>query len=193
MTDSTCSIGNGINTATAPIWQTETAQAKWRGKLVIIEMMMNIAGFWLCNWINFGLSFHGGSVAWRFPLAFQLIFVIVLYATVPWLPESPRWLVAHDRQEEAIQILAALEAKPVDHAYVATQLREIDESVQYERAHMVRWRDLLTGKVSGDTKTVRRLLLGAGTQFMQQFEGVTIHVFRHWSEARLTNGLRSTS
>lgn len=56
-------IGNGINTATAPIWQTETAQPKWRGKLVIIEMMMNIFGFWLCNWINYGLSFHGGSLA----------------------------------------------------------------------------------------------------------------------------------
>jgi hypothetical protein len=57
------SIGNGINTATAPIWQTETAQPQWRGKLVIFEMMMNIVGFWLCNWINYGLSFHGGGLA----------------------------------------------------------------------------------------------------------------------------------
>ena len=29
-------IGNGINTATAPVWQTETSQVKWRGKLVVI-------------------------------------------------------------------------------------------------------------------------------------------------------------
>jgi hypothetical protein len=26
-------------------------------------MMMNIVGFWLCNWINYGLSFHGGGLA----------------------------------------------------------------------------------------------------------------------------------
>lgn len=45
-------IGNGINTATAPIWQTETSKASWRGMLVILEMMMNIAGFTLCNWIS---------------------------------------------------------------------------------------------------------------------------------------------
>lgn len=38
-------IGNGINTATAPVWQSETSKASWRGKLVIIEMIMNIAGF----------------------------------------------------------------------------------------------------------------------------------------------------
>lgn len=35
-------IGNGINTSTAPIWQTEASQPKWRGKLVILEMGMNI-------------------------------------------------------------------------------------------------------------------------------------------------------
>lgn len=83
-------IGNGINTATAPIWQTETAQTKWRGKLVIFDMWMNIAGFSLCNWINYGISFQGGAVAWRFPLAFQYVFFFILLATVPWLPESPR-------------------------------------------------------------------------------------------------------
>jgi hypothetical protein len=57
---------------------------------VIIEMMMNIAGFTLCNWINYALAFHGGSLAWRFPLAFQAIFIVIIFATVPWLPESPR-------------------------------------------------------------------------------------------------------
>jgi hypothetical protein len=53
-------------------------------------MMMNIFGFMMVNWINYGFSFIGGGVAWRFPLAFQFIFIFLLYATVPWLPESPR-------------------------------------------------------------------------------------------------------
>ncbi|PYI06962.1 MFS general substrate transporter [Aspergillus sclerotiicarbonarius CBS 121057] len=61
-------IGNGINTTTAPVWQTETSTARWRGRLVIFEMLMNLAGYCLVNWINYGLSFHGGSVAWRFPM-----------------------------------------------------------------------------------------------------------------------------
>ena len=53
-------IGNGINTSTAPVWQSETAQAKWRGKLVVIEMIMNIAGFSLSNWVTYGFSFLPG-------------------------------------------------------------------------------------------------------------------------------------
>lgn len=83
-------IGNGINTATAPPWQAETSKASWRGKLIVIELILNIAGFSLSNWVTFGFSFVPGPVSWRVPLAFQFIFIFVLYATVPWLPESPR-------------------------------------------------------------------------------------------------------
>lgn len=83
-------IGNGLNTATAPVWQGETSKASWRGKLIVIEMIMNIAGFSLSNWVTYGFSFVGGPVSWRVPLALQFIFIFVLYATVPWLPESPR-------------------------------------------------------------------------------------------------------
>ncbi|KAG9660886.1 general substrate transporter, partial [Aureobasidium melanogenum] len=123
-------IGNGINTATAPIWQTETAPAKLRGKLVILEMMTNVGGFMVVNWINYGLSFVPGSVQWRLPLALQFIFIFVLFATVPWLPESPHWLIAHDQDSEATQILADLEDKPIDHAYVIAQYQEISYGVQ---------------------------------------------------------------
>lgn len=83
-------LGNGLNTATAPVWQAETSKAAWRGKLVVIEMILNIAGFSLSNWITYGFSYASGPIAWRFPLAFQFIFIFVLYGTVPWLPESPR-------------------------------------------------------------------------------------------------------
>lgn len=83
-------VGNGVNTSTAPVWQTETSQLRWRGKLVILEMMMNIAGFCLVNWINYAFSFVGGSVALRSPLAFQFVFLFILWSTTPWLPESPR-------------------------------------------------------------------------------------------------------
>ena len=45
-------IGNGINTATAPPWQAETSKAAWRGKLIVIELILNIAGFSLSNWVR---------------------------------------------------------------------------------------------------------------------------------------------
>ncbi|KAF4951890.1 hypothetical protein FSARC_12783 [Fusarium sarcochroum] len=167
------SFGNGINTSTAPIWHTETSPPHLRGKLVMFEMMMNIVGFSICNWINYGLSFAGGAVAWRLPLAFQFVFIVALFATVPWLPESPRWLLYHGRDTEALEVLSCLQGKAADDAFVVTQQEEIRYSVQYEKEHQIRWRDLLRPH-QGGTKPLRRLLLGAGTQFIQQFEGINI-------------------
>ncbi|EIT74152.1 putative transporter [Aspergillus oryzae 100-8] len=81
---------NGINTATAPMWQGETSQAKWRGKLVAIELIMCIAGYSLSTWMTFAFSFLSGPVTWRFPLPFQFhttITAAVQYErenSIPW-------------------------------------------------------------------------------------------------------------
>ncbi|KAI5921327.1 general substrate transporter [Camillea tinctor] len=169
-------IGNGINTSTAPVWQGETSKASWRGKLIIIEMIMNIFGFSMSNWVTFGMSYVEGSASWRFPLALQFLFIFILFATVPWLPESPRWLIAKGRIQEADVILADLEGLDVADPYVATQSKEIQWAVNYERENTVPWSMLLRGKTgpNGGTCTMRRLLLGMGTQAMQQFSGINV-------------------
>lgn len=77
----------------------------------------------------------------------------------------------HDRDEEASLVLSCLENKELDDPYVLLQLKEIQYSVQYERDHSIRWRDLLKPQPEA-TKPLRRLILGAGTQFIQQFEGI---------------------
>ncbi|KJY02036.1 sugar transporter like protein [Zymoseptoria brevis] len=170
-------IGNGLNTSTAPPWQAETSKAAWRGKLIVIELIMNIAGFSLSNWVTYGFSFLGGGLAWRVPLALQFIFIVILYATVPWLPESPRWLVQKDRVEEAELILADIEGTSIEDPYVQTELAEIKFSTAYEREHSVRIRDLVMGKKdtsAAGTATLRRLFLGMGAQAMQQLSGINV-------------------
>jgi hypothetical protein len=79
------------------------------------------------------------------------------------------------RQEEAVEILAAIEGKEVNDPYIVTQRSEIEFSVQYERENAPSWKDIFLRKQgNNDTKSLRRLLLGAGTQFIQQFEGNNI-------------------
>ncbi|EAL86406.1 putative MFS sugar transporte [Aspergillus fumigatus Af293] len=171
-------IGNGINTSTAPVWQTETATVKWRGKLVILEMALNVSGFALVNWINYGLSFKGGALAWRLPIALQFFFIFILYATVPWLPESPRWLLSHGHNEQALDVISRIEAKPVDDPYIITQYNEIEYSINYERENAVSWTDLLLRRQkTNDTKTLRRILLAVPRQVSLQLDGhwLTVH------------------
>lgn len=124
---------------------------------------MNIAGFSLSNWMTYGFSFISGSTAWRFPIAFQLVFSVILFATVPWLPESPRWLLAHGHTTEGLAVLAALEgahATPKDDL-VLNQRDVIMEAVRIEREAAPSWRDILHGR-TGNTGMIQRLILGGG-------------------------------
>lgn len=161
--------------------------------MIVIELILNIAGFSMSNWVTLyvshtqsghlrphprtrlythlyhantsdsGFSYVPGPVAWRVPLAIQFIFIFILYATVPWLPESPRWLVSKGRYDEAEQILADVEGTEVEDPYVQTELGEIKFASQYEKEHAVRIRDLVRGRVSeNDPCTLRRILLGMG-------------------------------
>lgn len=64
-------LGNGLNCATAPVWQSETSTVEVRGKLV--HLVMCVVGLSVCNWLDYGLAFVGESFSWRSRLAFQFI------------------------------------------------------------------------------------------------------------------------
>lgn len=54
--------GNGMNTSTVPMWQSETAHSHQRGKLVMIEGMLITAGITLSYWINYGMFKRRSSI-----------------------------------------------------------------------------------------------------------------------------------
>ena len=57
-------IGNGMNTATIPVWQSETSQAKNRGLLVCLEGAVIAVGTLIAYWVDFGLSYVPTTVQW---------------------------------------------------------------------------------------------------------------------------------
>ena len=64
-------IGNGMNTATIPVWQSEMSKPENRGKLVNLEGAVVAFGTFIAYWLDFGLSYVDSSVSWRFPVAFK--------------------------------------------------------------------------------------------------------------------------
>lgn len=42
-------VGNGMNTIAIPIWQSETARPKDRGKLIVAQMVINVFGIVITN------------------------------------------------------------------------------------------------------------------------------------------------
>ncbi|PSK37359.1 High-affinity glucose transporter [Elsinoe australis] len=90
----------------------------------------SIAAAWFC----FG-SLRWGSTdwSWRAPCLFQIgapLFVLVHLLVVP---ESPRWLVHHDRSDEALRILSRWHANgDEDDPLVRYELQEIQNAIQLE-------------------------------------------------------------
>jgi sugar porter (SP) family MFS transporter len=162
-------LGNGGNTSTVPTWQSETSKAHKRGKMVMIEGALITCGIMISYWIDLGLSFAPGSVAWRFPLAFQIVFCIIILVFIPFLPESPRWLILKGREAEAREVIAALEDTTLEDKVVETEVLAIKETV----AEMSKgsFADLFT---MDHNRNLHRTLLAYFNQVFQQISGINL-------------------
>jgi MFS family permease len=119
--------------------------------------------------MDYGTSFTDSSFQWRFPLAFQAIFAIFLVLQVIGLPETPRWLVQHDRHEEARAVVSAIEDKPLDDAVVTKTILDIQVGLEEEqRDGPFRFKELFT---CGEVQNFRRLLITITIELGQQFTG----------------------
>ncbi|KAK0652561.1 general substrate transporter [Cercophora newfieldiana] len=165
-------IGNGGNTSTIPTWQAETTRAHKRGKMVLIDGALITCGIMISYWLDYGLSFASGSVAWRFPLALQLVFCVVILASVPFLPESPRWLVFQGRHTEAKEVLTALYDVEITHHKVESEFLAIQETVT--EMSKGKFSDLYT---MGRGRNLHRTALGYSIQVFQQLSGINLITF----------------
>jgi MFS family permease len=73
-------IGTGIETSTVPMYQSELCEASKRGRLVASEPLFVGVGIVIAYWFDYGMSFVPGSIAWRLPIACQILFAIVCYS-----------------------------------------------------------------------------------------------------------------
>jgi hypothetical protein len=84
----------------------------------------------LSYWIDLGFSFlEPSTISWRFPIAFQIVLAVFILCIIPGLPESPRWLVLKGREDEALDVLCALNELPAEDKKVQTEFQAVKDTV----------------------------------------------------------------
>ncbi|ESK91800.1 sugar transporter stl1 [Moniliophthora roreri MCA 2997] len=178
-------IGNGLNTSTVPSYHAECSPAAKRGSLIMVEGALITFGIMVSYWIDFACFWaNTSSTQWRVPIALQIIFALTMIVSIPFLPESPRWLLKANRPAEALAVISALDDKPTSDSEVKQTFHAIREAVAMEGGAPVI--DKKTGKVvqkqsslrelftGGKSQNFRRVTLGIVVQCFQQITGINL-------------------
>ncbi|THW57861.1 general substrate transporter [Aureobasidium pullulans] len=167
-------IGVGFLTMIIPIYQAELAHRKIRGKITSLQQLFNALGQIFATWIGYGCymtwTHTGNSREWRIPLGCQLVPAIFLGGLIMFFPESPRWLCAHDRADEGLQVLAQLHAHgDTSDSYVLAEFELIQSQIVEERSQKsIGYFDLFRG-----WPNLRRTILVMAIQASCQMTGVS--------------------
>ncbi|KAH7132465.1 general substrate transporter [Dendryphion nanum] len=103
-------VGLGVGSAAmiVPLYISELAPAKYRGRMVAFNNMSVTFGQFVASALGAGFAQVGNpntSQAWRATVGIGAAPAILLAILLMWCPESPRQLVSHGKSEEAEQVL----------------------------------------------------------------------------------------
>ena len=118
---------------------------------------------------GYGCSFIKGTASFRTAWGIQFIPCIFLLIGLPFLPRSPRWLAKVGRNEEAVEILARIQAGgDKTDATVLAEWEEITTILAAEREAPPGWRRFVLNGMW------RRTLAGFSVQAWQQLSGANV-------------------
>ncbi|TAQ89900.1 hypothetical protein B7494_g1772 [Chlorociboria aeruginascens] len=135
-------LGLGVSfcCVSAPCYVSEMAHPRWRGTLTGLYNCTWYIGSIIASWVVYGCSWLHQPGAWRIPVWCQLITSAIVCLGVFFLPESPRWLVAQDRVEDATKILAKYHGEgSTTHPIVQLQLKEMASQIRTDSSDKKMW------------------------------------------------------
>ncbi|KAH8169687.1 sugar transporter domain-containing protein [Sarocladium implicatum] len=145
-------IGFGLTIASssAPMIAAELAHPASRTSLTSMYNTLWYLGSIIAAWTTFGSFRIQSEWAWRLPTLLQVVPAMVNMSALYFLPESPRWLIGQDRQEEARQILVRYHANGDDASpFVAAEFEEICDTLRLERSEGSQsWAQLFRGRAN---------------------------------------------
>ncbi|WP_405913416.1 sugar porter family MFS transporter [Streptomyces sp. NBC_00963] len=126
----------GGSSQVIPIYIAEIAPASRRGRLVVMYQVLIAAGVLVSAVV--GYTTHS-SWSWRWMVAVAVIPALLLVAATAFLPESPRWLVAHGQPERARNVLRRLRTSPEEAEAELREVSALPEQGKRKEKLSARW------------------------------------------------------
>ncbi|KAK7216588.1 hypothetical protein V2G26_004591 [Clonostachys chloroleuca] len=187
-------IGVGGLSMIVPLYVSECAPPEVRGALVALQQLAITFGIMISFWIDYGCNYIGGTTAetqkdaaWLVPICLQILPAVILFVGMIWMPFSPRWLIHHDREDEARANLASLRELSPDHELIQLEFLEIKAQSLFEKRSVAEKFPTLQQQTAINTIKLqfaaikslfeskamfRRVVVATVTMFFQQWTGI---------------------
>ncbi len=142
-------FGIGLSLLCAPLYLAEFSPAERRGVLVSFNQLNIGIGFFLAAVSNYviDIAVADPELKWRIMLAAGTVFSVIYILGLLAVPESPRWLMVRNREDEARKIMTRVAGAE----YAEKEITEIKESAKKSDGGNLtygqQWRVLLSKKM----------------------------------------------
>jgi SP family sugar:H+ symporter-like MFS transporter len=173
-------LGIGAASVLAPAYIAEVAPPALRGRLATLQQLAIVLGLFAAFLSNYLIADAAGSAqnilmldiaAWRWMFWAELVPAILFLVGVLFIPESPRYLVAQGKVDDAKSVFSKISNDNLD-----AQISDVKRSLRSDKKPSIR--DLF---IDGSKKVHPIVWAGVALSVFQQFVGISV-VFYYGSE-----------
>ncbi|MEU4308498.1 sugar porter family MFS transporter [Streptomyces rochei] len=122
----------GAASATVPVYLSEISPSKVRGRLLTMNQLMITLGILVAYLVNLAFSADG---TWRAMFAVGAVPALLMVAATLWfLPESPQWLISHGQDDRARRAIASVTDEATADRLIERARRRIAEEREKQEA-----------------------------------------------------------
>ena len=155
-------VAIGVASYTAPLYISEISPPEARGALVSLNQLMITCGIVVSYLVDLALTL--GTNEWRWMFGLGALPAVVLLLGMTALSESPRWLIGHNRIDEARTALKKIMAED----RINSEINSIQQSLVIKTGS---WKEALAPWVRP------ALFVGIALAFFQQVTGINTIIY----------------
>ena len=170
-------LGVGMALIIPPMYIAEISPAADRGRMVSLNQLNIVLGISIAFFTNYlilklgqseagwAVAWHLGDWNWRWMLGLETAPAVLYFFSLSLVPESPRWLIMQNRQDEALQVMSKVTGPEQANRDIA----EITASLEIDRVDKTNQ----PGVAALFTKPMRLVLsIGLTVAVLQQITGI---------------------